>query len=198
MPDLDKLLELLKESKREHYHCDDSWYCCRACRHPDHMLAEGENIGSSVVGGLTFEPGVCTCGASEWNAKVDAALQEPGKVLKVRSEIVRRTVLEALAASRAGEADALLNRERLRPLFRHLYPWKGADVVVDALARLPCVRGARNSSPLSSPPSAWPPSSYRANVLEPPYRINRFSLLLAVPPLRDLLIFQYLIVATAR
>ena len=23
----------------------------------------------------------------------------------------------------------------------HLYPWKGADVVVDALARLPCVRG---------------------------------------------------------
>ena len=35
-------------------------------------------------------------------------------------------------------------------------------------------------------------------VLEPPYRINRFSLLLAVPPLRDLLTFQYLIVATAR
>ena len=35
-------------------------------------------------------------------------------------------------------------------------------------------------------------------VLEPPYRINRFSLLRAVPPLRDLLTFQYLIVATAR
>ena len=33
-------------------------------------------------------------------------------------------------------------------------------------------------------------------VLEPPYRINRFSLLLAVPPLRDLLTFQYLIVAS--
>ena len=28
--------------------------------------------------------------------------------------------------------------------------------------------------------------------------INRFSLLLAVPPLRDLLTFQYRIVATAR
>ena len=35
-------------------------------------------------------------------------------------------------------------------------------------------------------------------VLEPPYRINRFSLLLALTPLRDLLTFQYLIVATAR
>ena len=45
MLDLDKLLELLKESKRDHDHCDDSWYCCGACRHPDHMLVEGEHIG---------------------------------------------------------------------------------------------------------------------------------------------------------
>ena len=35
-------------------------------------------------------------------------------------------------------------------------------------------------------------------VLEPPYRVNRFSRLLAVPPLRDLLTFQYLILATVR
>ena len=33
-------------------------------------------------------------------------------------------------------------------------------------------------------------------VLEAPYRINRYSRVLAVPPLRDLLTFQYLIVAT--
>ena len=32
MTDLDKLLELLAESKREHDHCEDAWYCCRACR----------------------------------------------------------------------------------------------------------------------------------------------------------------------
>ena len=63
MTDLDKLLALLKESKREHTHCDDSWYCCGACRHPDHTLVE---IGD------------CTCGAAEWNAKVDKALREFG------------------------------------------------------------------------------------------------------------------------
>ena len=35
-------------------------------------------------------------------------------------------------------------------------------------------------------------------VFEPPYRINRYSRILAVPPLRDLLTFQYLIVATPK
>ena len=34
-------------------------------------------------------------------------------------------------------------------------------------------------------------------VLEAPYRFNRYSRILAVPPLRDLLTFQYLIVASA-
>ena len=65
------VLALLAESKREHDHCDDSWYCCGACRHPDHMLVDGEHVGLIPVGG---EPGACTCGAAEWNAKVDAAL----------------------------------------------------------------------------------------------------------------------------
>ena len=70
-----KLLELLKESKREHHHCDDSWYCCRACRSSDHVLAEGEHLGAGYES-LPFEPGVCTCGAEEWNAKVNAAIHE--------------------------------------------------------------------------------------------------------------------------
>ena len=82
MPDLDKLLELLKESKREHVHCDDCWYCCRACRHPDHMLNAGEHLGAgfdmlSIRKSLI--PGGCTCQAAEWNAKVDAALREYGE-----------------------------------------------------------------------------------------------------------------------
>ena len=49
MPELDELLELLMESKREHTHCEDVWYCCRACRHPDHMLVEGEHIGDGII-----------------------------------------------------------------------------------------------------------------------------------------------------
>ena len=64
---IDKLLELLKESKREHHHCGDCWYCCRLCRHPDHALADGE---------ILRVPETCSCGASEWNAKSDAALRE--------------------------------------------------------------------------------------------------------------------------
>ena len=81
MPDLDKLLELLKESKREHYHCDDSWYCCGACRHQNHMLVEGEHVGMIPIGvEIGVKPGTCTCGAAEWNAKVDHAIRTFGCV----------------------------------------------------------------------------------------------------------------------
>ena len=82
MPDLDKLLELLKESKREHDHCDDTWYCCRACRHPDHMLADGEHLCTYLSerwdpsNDKNIKDGDCTCGASEWNAKVNDTLKE--------------------------------------------------------------------------------------------------------------------------
>ena len=75
--DIGTLLALLAESKREHAHCeDDAWYCCRACRDPDHGLVAGEHLGE---GHDTWPrdhpvvPGVCTCGAAEWNAKVDEA-----------------------------------------------------------------------------------------------------------------------------
>ena len=91
-PDTDTLLglceglfELLKESKREHYHCDDCWYCCRACRHDDHQLVDGEHLGEGCYTWPTashsyrHNPGVCTCGAAEWNAKVDAALRKFGE-----------------------------------------------------------------------------------------------------------------------
>ena len=79
-PDTDSLLgvcgglvALLKESKREHEHCDDCWYCCRACRHPEHQLVDGEHLGAGYV---RVDPGECTCGAAEWNAKVDRATRE--------------------------------------------------------------------------------------------------------------------------
>ena len=83
MPDLDKLLELLKESKREHDHCDDCWYCCRACRHPDHVLYEGDHLGEgndTLSIEKSFIPGTCTCGAAEWNAKVDREIRTFGSV----------------------------------------------------------------------------------------------------------------------
>ena len=71
-----EVLALLEESKREHVHCEDVWYCCRECRHPDHMLIEGEHLGDSIVFGVTFESGVCSCGAAEWNNKVNAMLHK--------------------------------------------------------------------------------------------------------------------------
>ena len=67
---LDKLLALLAESKREHDHCDDCWYCrracCRACRHPDHGLYEGEHLGEGYETDTRPGAGVCTV---QWAAK---------------------------------------------------------------------------------------------------------------------------------
>lgn len=67
-----RIVALLRESRREHYHCDDSWLCCRACRSIDHCLRAGEDLGMGAGG-----PGGdrCDCGADAWNAKVDAALK---------------------------------------------------------------------------------------------------------------------------
>ncbi|MCR4301843.1 MAG: hypothetical protein NUV51_09555 [Sulfuricaulis sp.] len=61
-----------RESRRGHYHCDDSWYCCRACRAADHQLADGEHLGRN--GESVLCDGRCTCGADTWNALVDAVL----------------------------------------------------------------------------------------------------------------------------
>lgn len=56
------LLDLLTE--RAHYHCEDSFYCCPRCDHPDH--------GSS--GKIVSR---CNCGADEFNKKLRAALEGP-------------------------------------------------------------------------------------------------------------------------
>lgn len=60
------LVALLRESKRKHYHCDDSWYCCPLCLHEDHGWR----------GYKQDDNGVCTCGADEWNARVDEVLRK--------------------------------------------------------------------------------------------------------------------------
>jgi hypothetical protein len=60
------LVKLLRESRREHYHCDDSYYCCGACDAEDHGPLGG--------GFANREGGVCNCGADEWNKRIEEAL----------------------------------------------------------------------------------------------------------------------------
>lgn len=52
---------VLRESKRAHDTCEDSWYSCGA--------ATGDYECSN-----DSRKGACDCGADAWNAKVDAAL----------------------------------------------------------------------------------------------------------------------------
>lgn len=66
---VEKLAVALAAAKIPHEHCDDSWFCCGKCAHPDHggyTLGEGAN---GRVGG------VCHCGADAHNAAIDAALK---------------------------------------------------------------------------------------------------------------------------
>jgi hypothetical protein len=73
------LVALLRDARREHYHCDDSWYCCGKCTHSDHIYrVEGEwqegdeyPLSEGFAGRVK---GRCTCGADAWNARVGAAL----------------------------------------------------------------------------------------------------------------------------
>ena len=54
---ISELEKLLRESKRPHYH----WYCCL---HPDHI---GKILGPIAM---------CSCGADDWNRRVDHVLRE--------------------------------------------------------------------------------------------------------------------------
>lgn len=60
---IEELRALLLESKREHYVCDgDCWFSCPK---------SGQNCNDDR------DSDECTCGADEWNAKVDALLNRP-------------------------------------------------------------------------------------------------------------------------
>lgn len=73
MLESNELVSLLRESKRKHYHCDDSWFCCGKCDSPDHPGGLYSHEGGS---GPDRTRGVCNCGADTWNARVAAALGE--------------------------------------------------------------------------------------------------------------------------
>lgn len=70
------LLELVQASRRGHYHCDDSWYCCGkcTCSCTDSHEHDSDCYPASHDGEAARTTGVCNCGADAWNARVDAAL----------------------------------------------------------------------------------------------------------------------------
>lgn len=74
------LMNLLRESKREHYHCEDSWYCCGKCDHDCHYRGAEDHEHDEDCYPNTHDGegartnGVCNCGADAWNARVDAVL----------------------------------------------------------------------------------------------------------------------------
>lgn len=68
------LVKLVKASYRSHYHCDDSWYCCGKCVHPDHS-DHFDDYPASHDGEGARTQGLCNCGADAWNAKIDKALE---------------------------------------------------------------------------------------------------------------------------
>lgn len=53
------VIALLREAKREHRYCEDSWYSCP--KDSDGCCDESQGDR-------------CNCGADEWNARIDAAL----------------------------------------------------------------------------------------------------------------------------
>jgi hypothetical protein len=67
--DIYEVLEnLLRESIREHFHCDACWFCCAKCTHPDHPQDECSPYPQGS--------GHCTCGADEWNHRARRALED--------------------------------------------------------------------------------------------------------------------------
>lgn len=69
------LVAMLRESHREHYHSNDSWYCCGQCTHEcDNEEMDHEHDESCCVGSNSQRPEKCNCGVSAWNAKIDKVL----------------------------------------------------------------------------------------------------------------------------
>jgi hypothetical protein len=69
------LVALLRESKQEHLHVDDAFYCCPKCTCINTRYEKDGNTEIVEVRAPNG-PGLCTCGADAYNAKVDAVLGE--------------------------------------------------------------------------------------------------------------------------
>lgn len=62
------LMKALRDSKQEHYHCDDSFYCCPQCD----CISRGCTPDLEPTPNNSDKP--CTCGADAENARIDAVL----------------------------------------------------------------------------------------------------------------------------
>lgn len=64
--------------RMEHRHCDDCWYCCRACRALDHQLGPDEHLsaGHDTLSQKPFIAGKCTCQADAQNDAITRILQK--------------------------------------------------------------------------------------------------------------------------
>ena len=56
------VLNYLKTTRRSHYGCEDSFYNC-----PKHHEEPGDDQG--------YDEGECSCGADEWNKKLDEQIK---------------------------------------------------------------------------------------------------------------------------
>lgn len=65
--DIQKVIDFLKTSKKQHYYCEDTYYNCNA--HPDEP---GNDQGASH--------GECTCGADNYNVELEIHIQILEKV----------------------------------------------------------------------------------------------------------------------
>jgi hypothetical protein len=71
-PVLAKLARDLERTRRTHSHCDDSWYCCGMCTHPDHSSGPEDYPASH----RNRTSGRCDCGAASWNETLERLLAE--------------------------------------------------------------------------------------------------------------------------
>jgi len=56
---LNLAIQTLEKCKRQHYYCEDTWYCCPM--HPEYS-------------GMLEQGSVCECGADEINTKINETL----------------------------------------------------------------------------------------------------------------------------
>lgn len=66
---IEKMLNFLKNTKRTHYYCEDSWYSCP--RHEDGCSDSGKGTE-------------CNCGADDYNASAEALINRAEYVLRAR------------------------------------------------------------------------------------------------------------------
>lgn len=87
---IEALETALRETRRMHFHSDNSYAegrwvppCCGKCHHGDHAeFTSHYGDGTSRIEAATYPSGECTCGADEWNARIDALLHNTAKETK--------------------------------------------------------------------------------------------------------------------